>query len=68
MKKFIVERDSKVIVTDYFAIEAETLEEAILKSYDVEPYHTEEFPDDLEPYSYRDSHEAGDKEWEEATS
>lgn len=67
MKKFIIERDSKVTFTEYFAIEAETLEKAIQKSYDVEPYHIDEFPDDL-PYSFDDSHEASEAEWEEATA
>ena len=62
MKRFIIEQDNVTTETWTFAVEAETLEEAIEKTYDLEPDHIATY------YSGEatcdDSHEATDSEWD----
>jgi len=62
MKRFIIEQDNVTTETWKYAVEAETLEEAIEKTSDMEPdridtYHSDEV-------TYDDSHEATDSEWD----
>jgi len=62
MKRFIIEKDNVTTETWKYAVEAETLEEAIEKTSDMEPdridtYHSDEV-------TYDDSHEATDSEWD----
>jgi hypothetical protein len=65
MAKWIIEEDVKVVETSYYAVEADTLEEAIEKAKTAEPYHTTSFPSDV--VGYDDSHEATDAEWAAVT-
>lgn len=62
MKRFIIEQDNVTTETWTYAVEAETLEEAIEKTSDMEPDHIDTY------YSgeatYDESHEATDSEWD----
>lgn len=62
MKKWIVEEDTRSVTTAFYAVEAETLEEAIDKTTDMEPLFTKVYPDDV--CTHDDSHEATEEEWE----
>ena len=62
MKRFIIEQDNIVTETWFYAVEAETLEEAIDKTTDMEPDHIATY--DSGESTYDDSHEATDAEWD----
>lgn len=62
MKRFIIEQDNIVTETWFYAVEAETLEEAIDKTTDMEPDHIATY--DSGEVTYDDSHEATDSEWD----
>lgn len=66
-KRFIVEVDRRTDITDYYAVEATTLEKAIeaVKNDDshIRLVHTEDHGSLFAP-TYADSHEASATEWE----
>jgi hypothetical protein len=62
MKRFIIEQDNVTTETWTYAVEAETLEEAIEKTSDMEPVRIATYPSD--EVTYDDSHEATDSEWD----
>jgi len=61
MKKWIVEQDNQVTETWFYAVEADTMDEAIEKVADMEPHAIKSYPS--EEVTYDDSHEATAKEW-----
>ena len=61
MKRFIIEQDNETTETWTFAVEAETLEEAIEKTSGMEPDRVATYYSD--EVTYDDSHEATDAEW-----
>jgi len=65
--KFIVEEDQTMLHTKFYAVEAESLDEAIdkVKMGEVTPYDETDFP--VEEYEYTDSREASGDDWAEAT-
>jgi hypothetical protein len=60
-KRWIIEQDTQVIETWRYAVEAETLEEAIEKTMNMDPHEIARYPND--ECSYDDSHEADYAEW-----
>lgn len=62
MKRFIIEQDNAATETWTFAVEAETLEEAIEKTSGMEPDRVATYYSD--EVTYDDSHEATDSEWD----
>jgi len=68
MPRYIIEQDCKVINTWYYAVEAPSLDEAIVKmlSEGLDPIKMESFDGntvDGNTVTYQDSHEATDEEW-----
>jgi len=61
MKKFIIEQDNIVTETWFYAVEAETLDDAIDKTVNMKPDYIKTFSSDEADYD--DSHEATDAEW-----
>jgi hypothetical protein len=65
MAKWIVEQDwligSAVTGTWYYAVEADTLDDAIAKAETMEPHRTVSY--DANDVGYDDSHEATEEEW-----
>ncbi len=65
MKRWIVEEDTVVTETRFYAVEAETLDDAISSlGGAVEPFKVRDYPDS--ECKYDDSHEATPEEWAEA--
>lgn len=60
-KRWIIEEDCQVTETRYYAVEADTLDEAIDLSADMEPDHMKTYSNEYS--SYGDSHEATPEEW-----
>lgn len=65
--KFIIEEDQTILHTKFYAVEAESLEEALgkVRVGEVSAYDETDFP--VEEYEYTDSHEAAEAEWADAT-
>lgn len=63
MTKYIIEQDNLMTATFYYAVEADSLEKAINKVFDMDHFAMETYPEG--EVSYKDSHKATEAEWGE---
>jgi len=61
MPKYIIEQDNQVTETWFYAVEADSLDEAIQKTNDMEPHAIKSYPSS--EVTYADSHKSTDNEW-----
>jgi hypothetical protein len=61
MPKYIIEQDNQVTETWFYAVEAESLDDAIEQTTGMKPHAIKSYPS--EEATYDDSHEATDEEW-----